>query len=355
VVVTGSSGLIGTRVVADLARDHRVVGLDVTEPPPGWAGAEHIACDLTSDFHTADALARVRREHGPHVASVVHLAAYYDFSGEPSPLYRTLTVEGTRRLLRMLGAFERVEQLVYSSTLLVMKPTEQDEALTEQSPVGAQWDYPRSKLAAEAVIRAEHRDVHAVILRIAGAYDEAGHSPPLTQHLARVYERRLESYFFPGDPTHGQPFVHLQDLVDCFRLVIENRHRLDPLEIFLVAEPDVMSYEQLQDRLGELIHGKEWPTIRVPVPVAKAGAWIKEKLAPEGAEPFIRPWMVDLADENYPASIRRIHARIGWAPKHRLREVLPEMIRRLLADPIAFYDDNGIPLPEGQRNKRAAP
>jgi hypothetical protein len=43
--------------------------------------------------------------------------------------------------------------------------------------------------------------------------------------------------------------------------------------VFLLAEPDVMSYEELQDQLGRLIHGREWPTIRIPKPVDKAGAW----------------------------------------------------------------------------------
>jgi hypothetical protein len=31
-----------------------------------------------------------------------------------------------------------------------------------------------------------------------------------------------------------------------------------------------MSYAALLDRLGGLIHGKDWPTIRIPKAVAKA-------------------------------------------------------------------------------------
>jgi nucleoside-diphosphate-sugar epimerase len=78
------------------------------------------------------ALATVRQRYSNRLASVIHLAACYDFSGEPSPLYRTLTVEGTQRLLRALQQF-KVEQLVFSSTLLVMKPVEEDEVITERS------------------------------------------------------------------------------------------------------------------------------------------------------------------------------------------------------------------------------
>ncbi len=50
------------------------------------------------------------------------------------------------------------------------------------------------------------------------------------------------------------------------------------LEVFLVAEPDVMSYEELQDRIGKLLHGSEWPTIRIPKSTAKgrdAGKWMR--------------------------------------------------------------------------------
>jgi hypothetical protein len=33
------------------------------------------------------AFERIRIAYGERIASVIHLAAYYDLSGEPSPLY----------------------------------------------------------------------------------------------------------------------------------------------------------------------------------------------------------------------------------------------------------------------------
>jgi hypothetical protein len=63
---------------------------------------------------------------------------------------------------------------------------------------------------------------------------------------------------------------------------VERRHALGPQELFLIAEPDIMSYAELQERLSERIHGEEWPTIRISKTAAKVGAWVKEKL--EGKE-----------------------------------------------------------------------
>lgn len=352
ILVTGSSGLIGTRVLEAFSADYNVVGLDVKAPDKIPAGTDFIECDLTDDKSVARSLNTVRERAGNLLSSVIHLAAYYDFSGEPSPLYRELTVEGTRRLLRALRQFQ-VEQFVFSSSLLVMKPVEKGEMIRETSPVEAEWDYPQSKLEAERVIEEERGDIPAIILRIAGTYDEDGHSLPVAQQISRIYEKQFESYFFPGNQDHGQAFVHLNDLIECLQKVVELRNELDRQEMFLIAEPDLMSYGELQDTLGELIHGEEWPTIRIPKIVAKAGAWAREKMAGED-ETFIKPWMIDLADAHYPVDISKARRMLGWEPAHLLRNTLGEMIARLKRDPERWYAENNLPLPEDKEKEASA-
>jgi nucleoside-diphosphate-sugar epimerase len=344
VLVTGISGLIGTRIIEAFSADYRLVGLDVKPVQTQTGEVDWVKCDLTDDASTKEALTTVRGKYGDRLASVIHLAAYYDFSGEPSPLYQTLTVDGTRRLLRELQTFQ-TEQFMFASSLLVMKPTDEKDVITESSPTEAAWDYPRSKLEAEKAIEETRGAIPCVILRIAGVYDEDCHSIPIAQQIRRIYEKQFESYFFPGNPQHGQPFVHLNDLIDALRKTVERRHSLGPWELLLIAEPDVGSYGELQERLGALIHGEEWPTIRIPKTVAKVGAWAKEKLA-GGEETFIKPWMVDMADAHYPVAVDHARETLGWEPRHRLRDTLEEMIRRLRRDPRQWYRTNKLPLPD---------
>jgi nucleoside-diphosphate-sugar epimerase len=350
ILVTGSAGLIGTKLTKALSRDNTVVGMDLKSSEESISGTHFIECDLTKDESVDDALKTFQERHSAPLASVIHLAAYYDFSGEPSEMYDQLTVQGTFRLLRRLKELQ-VQQFVFSSTILVMEPSKEGELLTEFSPLEDEpWDYPRSKIKTEQLIRQEREDFHTVILRIAGVYDEDCNSIPIAQHISRIHQKKLESYFFPGDASHGQAFVHLDDLIDCFQRVIARRGQLDQQETFLIAEPDVMSYAELQDKLGELIHGEEWTTLRIPKVVAKAGAWIREKVEGE-EETFIKPWMVDLADAHYPVAIGHAREKLGWEPRHRLRETLAEMIRRLKQDPKQWYEKNGLEPPEDQKEK----
>ena len=167
---------------------------------------------------------------------------------------------------------------MFSSSILVMQPTVPGKVLTESSPGEAEWDYPKSKLAAEQVIAENRGDTRVVILRIAGVYDEDSHCIPLTQQVRRIYEEESYSHFFPGNLEHGQSFVHLDDLVSCFKQVIQRRGDLGPYELFLIGEPDVVSYGEMQDIIGEELHGTKWSTIRIPKVVAKAETWAEDKL-----------------------------------------------------------------------------
>jgi len=126
--------------------------------------------------------------------------------------------------------------------------------------------------------------------------------------------------------------------------VVEKRGDLGDYEVFLIAEPEVVPHGELQDLIGEYTHGREWPTIRIPKPVAKLGAWAKEKLTNE--EQFIKPWMVELADDHYPVEISRAQDRLDWKPQHRLRDTLETMIDDLKRDPETWYERHGLPKPD---------
>jgi nucleoside-diphosphate-sugar epimerase len=344
ILITGSSGRIGYPLAKRLAESFNVVGFDRRAPshPPPSAGCLYV--DLTLEESVRRGLDAIRELHGNRLASVIHLAAYYDFSGAPSPLYEEITVRGTERLLRMLQDFE-VEQFIFSSTDLVHTPSKPGKRIDERSQLEPKWAYPQSKVATEKVIHAERGKIPAVILRIAGVYDDLCHSIPLGQQIRRIYERDITAYIFPGDVSAGrQAFVHNEDVIDSILLAIARRKKLPSEITLLIGEPDSPSYDDLQRAFGRLIHDAEWKTRAIPPLFAKLGAQVQDIL-PLGRPSFIKPWMVDLADDNVELDITRACTILGWEPKHSVNKTLSKMIPALIADPVTWYRENELKPP----------
>ncbi len=340
VLITGSSGLIGSSFIDRVGESYREMGFDREGPPHPPPSTEHVIdCDLSSDESVRAAFDEVRRLGCTRIASVIHLAAYYSFSGEPSPLYEQVTVRGTERLLRGLRDFE-VEQFIFSSTMLVHAPCEPGQRINEDSPLEPKWDYPQSKVKTEQLILRERGDMPVVLLRISGIYDDQCHSIPIAHQIKRIREKQITARVFPGDITRGQSFLHLEDLVDALALVVERRQELPQVTTLLLGEPETLSYDELQRAVSRQLHGEEIKTHRVPKPVAKFGAWLQGVLP--GPGPFIKPWMIDLANDHYALDISRARKLLGWEPRHSLRETLPKMIQALKADPPGWYKENKL-------------
>ena len=349
VLITGAAGDIGSRLVKALSRDYRVVGMD---RPGRQANVPLLGVDLSDQASIERALSEFKERWGPRIASVIHLAAYFDFTGEDNPLYDKVNVGGTRALLRALQPLQ-VEQFVYAGTMLVHAPCRPGERIDESQPLAPKWAYPKSKAAAEAVVREEHGHIPFLLLHLAGVYDERSAVPTLTQQIARIYERDFTSHLYAGDPEAGQSMLHKDDMADAFRRAVDRRAELPPGETILVGEPGALGYDDLQDRIGRLLHGDaEWTTLRLPKPAARLGAALQEKLEPlipdaidQGKKPFIRPFMVEMADDHYALDTSKARRLLGWEPRHRLDEVLPALVQALKDDPPGWYRANGVTEP----------
>ncbi len=344
IVITGCSGRIGFKAAEKFSEKYRIVGFDVF-----LAGhlpdVEFVVVDMGTDESVKEGLDYVKQHYGNKITSVIHLAAYYSFKSRWSSQYNKITVKGTQRLLKELQQFE-VDQFIFSSTMLVHKPCPVGQRVTENSPLTTAWGYPLSKVQTEELIHKERGKMSSVILRIAGVYDDACHSIPLSNQMQRIYEDQLESHVFAGDVTHGASFVHMDDLIEALWLCVEKRKTLPPELTLLVGEPTTMSYDAIQRQMQNLIHQREWKTWGLPKPVAKMGAWAQEHL-PFMKESFIKPWMIDLADDHYCLDITQARKFLGWEPKHKLEETIPLWVKELQRDPVAWYDENKLRAPKG--------
>lgn len=344
VVVTGSSGRIGTRIIQRLNEEFQAVGMDFVGITYEKPSMEFVYVDLSSDESVKKGFERIKYAYGNRIASIIHLAAFYSFEGTHLELYDAITVNGTRRILKEAQNFE-VEQFIFTSTMLVHEPTKRGVIQNEESPIRGKWHYPASKVRTEKVIREEHGGIPYVIVRIAGCYDDECNCVPISQHMSRIYEKQLASYVFPGNTSHGVPYTHFDDLTDMILLLLEKRKELPKELTLLCCEEDSISYRDLQTAFGKHLHGKEkWPMIRIPKLIAKLGAWVQNH-TPFFPKPFIKPWMVDLADDNYEFTMEKARKVLNWSPKRSIRQTLLKLADNMKANPKAWYKRHKIPLP----------
>ena len=340
VLITGSSGFLGQAIARGLIERYRVIGLDARQPRQPIEGMATVEIDLTSDESVDAAMSHVRESAGNRIASVIHLAAYYDTTGKENPKYDAVTVQGTRRLLEALKKF-RTEQFVFSSTLLVHAPSpEKGVRINEDSPLDPPWAYPKSKAETETLIAAERGDIRTVILRLAGVYDEDCRAAFIAQQIARIFERLPTAYLFTGDISSGQPYLHKEDLVDAVVRTVDRRAELPEETVLLIGEEETPSYEEMQKRIGRLVHGENWRTLALPKSITKAGAWVQAEVLDQDTD--IKPWMIENSDDHYEIDISRARKLLGWEPRHSLIATLPEMIRRLKEDPTDWYEKNRL-------------
>ncbi len=50
-------------------------------------------------------------------------------------------------------------------------------------------------------------------------------------------------------------------------------------------------------------------------------------------DPFIKPWMIDFADDHYALDITRAKSSLEWEPRHTLRDTIPKMIAAFKREP----------------------
>lgn len=350
VLITGAAGNLGGALTRELAGSYQVVGLDVEGKEADFPLFE---VDLTSEESTRKAIGEVTEEFGDKIAAVVHLAAYFDFSGEDHPFYQKVNVDGTRHLMHALRDVS-VDRFIYSGTMLVHEAGKPGETVDEDTPIAPKWAYPKSKAKAEEVIRQERGTMPILLLHLAGIYDEESSVPTLAHQIARIYERDMKAHLYSGDVKAGQSFIHRDDMMRLFKLAVDKRNALPDECMILAGEADAVPYDELQTLIGRLIHGEEeWETLSVPKPIAKIGAFAEVKAEPlipddidKGEKPFIRPFMIDMAEDHYALDISLARKRLDWQPRHSIRTSLSTIVAKLKADPAGWYEKNGLTPPD---------
>jgi len=344
VIITGASGFLGRHLVAALRGHYRIFGLGRRSPRAVGIPNHHRLSWFQADIADREALAAVfrslRQVPGPKV--VIHLAAYYDFTGEKNPEYERTNVHGLRNVLEQCRAL-RPERFVFASSVAACAFPPPGSALDEGSPPDGDHHYAVSKRRGEELLRQYAEELDPVIVRLGALFSDWCEYPPLYTFLGTWLSQAWTRKMLAGRGLSAIPYLHVRCAARFFSRMVEMHRQLRPCEVAIASTDGCVSHLETFEAATLAFHGYRMRPTFMPRPLARLGLHAMDLAGRlTGNRPFERPWMGRYIDLRLTTDAGRTRARLGWAPNPRLAILrrIPFLVENMKSDPIEWHRRN---------------
>ncbi len=296
--------------------------------------------DLSDEDLLGRTMACIRA--GGRVDVLIHLAAYYDFTGEAHPEYQRTNVDAMRSLLVHSRRLD-LEHFVFASSVAACPFSSPGRPITEATPPDGSHIYARTKRAGEEML-AEFTDSFApLIVRFAAMFSDWCEYPPLQVMLDTWLSSGWDARVIAGRGISAIPYLHVRDGAFFMMRLLERRHALDPMEILIAGDDGAVSHEELYRAATAYVDGRPRRPIHLPRLLCKPGIWVRDLVGRAlGERPFERTWMADYVDRRMEIDASLSRRRLGWQPTPRLclLERLPFLLEHRRGNPLEWHRRN---------------
>ena len=340
IVVTGASGFIGRHFVIAVSEKFRLFCIARRSQKeigiPHHDNIHWLQVDITNRKHLLNAFNYIKDHNGADY--VLHLASYYDFTMKENPAYEQINITGTRNVLeisKLLG----VKRFIFPSSVAACKFPPNGKALTEESPVDADFAYARSKRIAEKMMREYSEFFPCSIVRLAAVYSDWCEYPMLYMLLKYwLSGNKLMSRVITGYGESAVPYVHIKDIIKLFMRIIDISDTLPRLAVYNASPQGCVSHNELFEAVTRYYYGHGFKPFRIPKLLAFWGLAIISFLGRLNSKKTLeQPWMSDYIDKKLNVNASATYHALGWKPTPRFH-----ILRRLfiLTENATSHSDN---------------
>ncbi len=300
---------------------------------PEGPGIHWFQVDIGYFDRLREVFSRIREMGGADL--LLHLAAYYDFTGEDHPEYMRTNVIGTRNVLE-LSVPLKLRKFIYTSSVAACPFPKPGQAVTEDIPPTAPVPYARSKRMGEEMMQEFQDRVPSCILRLAAIFSDWCEYEPLDEFLRTWCSNRWNARILGGQGQSAVPYLHVRDLLSFYIRVVEKCDDLEPGEVLQASPDGSTTHLELYREVTRSFYGLPRFPIYVPKFLARPGIIMREKLGRiTGHMPFERSWMGDYIDLRLDVNALRTRRRLDWAPNPELYILrrIPFMIENMRNNP----------------------
>jgi len=316
VLLTGGTGFLGRRLVADLATDHEL-RLLIRQ------GSSRERFPNNVEFATGDVTDSASLEAAASGCDVLlHAAALVKILA-PREQFDQVNVGGLESVLAA-ASNAGVQRTLYVSSFIALGPTEGGPGgvLDESAePRDRAWinDYERTKTLADRRARkaiAEGVPLDVVYPGVIYGPGELTEGNIVVRHVLDLVRGKLPALI--GKPTRRWNYVFVEDVVAGVRKVLETATVGAPGRRYMLGGENVLLADFYRT-VGE-VAGAKIPGLRMPDALAKAAGAVQKTWAKmRGTTPQLTPDLVEIYRHDWAYSSAHAVADLGYAPRS-LRE-----------------------------------
>ena len=339
-IITGATGFLGGRLIKHCCHTYRIYSISrrpqrLTGIPEG-AEINWFNVDIGNFEALRQVFDRIQELGGADL--LLHMAGYYDFTGDDHPEYTHTNVNGTRNVLE-LAAPLHLRKFFFTSSIAACPFPPFGGAITEDTPPTAPPPYSRSKRLGEELLQEYANRVPSCILRLAAIFSNWCEYEPLFNFMETWFSKGWNARILGGRGAWAIPYLHVRDLLTFFMQVIEKADALDPFEVLQASPNGCTTHLDLFHEATRCQFGTPGEPIYVPKPLARVGIHLREELGRlRGKMPFERSWMGEYIDLQLNVDATRTFHRLDWTPdpNRDILKCIPAMIHNRQTDPVEW-------------------
>ena len=269
-LVTGSSGFIGTALVSKLRIEgHTVFGFDICAPRWRDPHEDDYSIDITDRSVLVDTVRSLQPEQ------IVHLAARTDISSD-SVIHYNANIEGVANLVQAILSTPTVSRVLWTSTQLISRVGRIPKHDTDFDP---DTSYGESKVIGERIVRSmDGGGREWAILRPTTVW-----GPGMSDHyvsLLRYLERRR--YFHPGSRPTPKSFSYIGNAISQITALLTAPAQSLYRSTFYIADYEPVDMRRWCDSLSRELGAKPPPILPSAVAqvLARVGDLLNATVAP---------------------------------------------------------------------------
>ena len=307
VLITGSSGYLGTQLCRRLEADDAVqtiVGVDLAEPQEPFSKLRFFKLDCLGDMEAAFSL--------QPIDAVVHLVFVLNMTHNKTRM-RRINVGSLENVLEHCHNHQVGRLVVTSSTTAYGAHADNPVPLTEADPLRAtpSYQYAYDKIMVEArlsVYQDLHPDCDVVIARPAIVL-----GPHAQNFLGRYVDRKIIPWTTRPAPMN---LLHEEDIADALHHLITQA----PRGVYNVAPAEAVDLAQVLKESGRIVISLPSWLLR---PLTQLAWWLRITLLTEAPGA-----MIDFIKHSWAADGSKIERETTFRYRHTSRQALEDFLQR---------------------------